>query len=105
MKSLNKSRNGIYYDLNESDYIFQLNDMEFYFSSNFYLDMFKRMYKDTLKTETSRLSSRYKCNLKCDMMILLNLYKEIEKRGFRVLINNKAIQKDYNITLIFNYGE
>lgn len=99
------SNRGIYYDLNESTYSFKYGDLDFVFSSQFYLTKFKTVYKDCLKNETLKLNSKYKCIGSFDIMILLNLYKMIEKRGFKVLLNNKDIPENYYFKLsLFNKG-
>ena len=41
-----KMRTIIYNDLNESNYIFTYNNLDFYFSSRFYLEKFKNSYLD-----------------------------------------------------------
>ena len=49
-----------------------------------------------------KLQSKYKCILYADEMILLDLYKKIEKRGFRVLYNNESISDSYFINAIID---
>lgn len=96
------SLRGIYYDLNESVYNFQYDNLLFTFSSKFYLDKFKSEYNDYLKNETLKLKSKYNCILYCDEMLLLDLYKKIEKRGFKVLYDGVAIKENYFIDAIIN---
>lgn len=93
---------GIYYNLDETVYSFDYDNLKFYFSSRFYLDKFKKEYIGYLKTETLKLQSKYKCILYADEMILLDLYKKIEKRGFRVLYNNESISDSYFINAIID---
>ena len=96
------SARGIYYNLDETVYSFDYDDLKFYFSSKFYLDKFKKEYIGYLKNETLKLQSKYKCILYADEMILLDLYKKIEKRGFRVLYNNESICDNYFINAIID---
>ena len=96
------SKRGIYYNLDESIYSFDYDNLKFYFSSRFYLDKFKKEYIGYLKIETLKLQSKYKCILYSDEMILLDLYKKIEKRGFRVLYNNESISDSYFINAIID---
>lgn len=97
-----KSIRGIYYNLNESVYTFRYGKLVFIFSSKFYLDKFKNEYIEYLKNETLKLKSKYNCILYCDEMLLLNLYKQIEKRGFKVLYDNIAINENYHIDATIN---
>lgn len=92
----------VYNDINESNYTFKYDKLVFYFSSKFYLEKFKREYINYLKDEIMKIKIRYKCNIYCNEMILLMLYKKIEKRGFKVLYNNKALKENYYITFEIN---
>ena len=91
----------IYNDINESNYIINYKDIKFYFSSQFYQDKFKNEYLIFLKEETDKLKIKFKCNIDADYMILLLLYKKIEKRGFRVEYKNTRLADNYFVfTLI-----
>lgn len=87
----------IYNDINESTYTFKYDDLVFYFSSQFYQEKFTREYSRFLKDETMKLKIKFKCNIYCDEMILLLLYKKIEKRGFKVLYKNNELSENYYI--------
>lgn len=87
----------IYNDINESNYTFKYDKLTFYFSSKFYLEKFNREYSNFLKDEIMKIKIKYKCNICCNEMILLLLYKKIEKRGFKVLYNNIEINENYYI--------
>ena len=88
----------IYNDINESNYKLEYDKLTFYFSSKFYQEKFIKEYSEFIKNETLKLQLKYKCNVMFDEIILLFLYKKIEKRGFRVLYNNKEIKENYYIT-------
>ena len=92
----------IYNDLNESNYTFKYDDLVFYFSSQFYQEKFTREFKQFLKDETMKLKIKFKCNIHCDEMILLLLYKKIEKRGFKVLYKNNELSENYYIDFKIN---
>ena len=96
---------GIYYDLQESVYTFSYDSLTFYFSSKYYLEKFKEMYANYLRQETLKLSSKYKCCIYGDEMILISLYKTIEKRGFRVEYNGKSIDEICYIDAKLNCNE
>ena len=93
----------IYNDLNESNYTFRYDDLVLYFSSQFYQEKFIREFRHFLKDETIKLKIKFKCNIYCDEMILLLLYKKIEKRGFKVLYKSKELNENYYID--FNINE
>ena len=92
----------IYNDINESNYTFKYDKLVFYFSSKFYQEKFIREYSDYLKDEIMKLKIKFKCNIYCDEMILLLLYKKIEKRGFKVLYKGKELNENYYIDLSIN---
>ena len=88
----------VYKDINESNYIFEYNKLKFYFSSLFYKEKFIKEHIDFIRDETMKLKIKFKCSIYFDEMILLLLYKKIEKRGFKVLYNDKPIRENYLIT-------
>ena len=92
----------IYNDINESTYTFKYDDLVFYFSSQFYLEKFERMYTQFLKDETMKLKIKFKCNIYCYEMILLLLYNKIEKRGFKVTYKGKELIENYYIDFKIN---
>lgn len=96
-----KTVRGIYHRLEESEYIFSYDNLTFVFSSKLYLNKFIGEYKEYLKDETARMESIYRCTFYADEMILINLYRKIEKRGFRVLYFNEPLEEKlyYNIEL------
>lgn len=87
----------VYKNINESTYIFKYDDLTFYFSSEFYKEKFKQSYTNYLRDEQIKLRLKFKCNIYCDAMILLLLYKKIEKRGFKVLYKDKELEEKYSI--------
>ena len=87
----------VYNDINESTYNFSYDNMTFYFSSKFYKEKFENEYINYLKEETDKLRIKFKCNIVADYMILLLLYKKIEKRGFRVIYKDNKIDENYFI--------
>lgn len=87
------------YDLDESNYTFNYDSLTFYFSSEFNLNRFEKIYNQYLKTETLKLQSKYKAIIESDGLLLLQLYKKIEKRGFKVMLKGEQIPLDYIISL------
>ena len=92
----------VYNDINESIYTFKYDNLVFYFSSKFYQEKFIREYSEYLKDEIMKLKIKFKCNIYCDEMILLLLYKKIEKRGFKVLYKGKELIENYYIDFSIN---
>ena len=99
-----KSVRGIYYDLNESDYymIFKFDNKEvkFYFSSLFNRRRFIEKSGEYLKNGNLKIEVSYNVNVNATLLLLISLYKKIEKRGFRVLIDNKEIDTNYELTIV-----
>lgn len=88
-----KTAKGICLNLNESDYFFNYKGIIFYFSSEFYKKKFVDNIQNYIENETYKLQVKYNINLNIDVMLMISLYKKIEKRGFRIYDarNNKEI--------------
>ena len=97
-----RTSRGIYYNLDESTYKFKIGDLTFKFSSKFYLNKFVSRFSDYRMNETLKLCSKYNCKIYCDNMILLNLYKKIEKRGFKVYYKDIELNENYYIETMIN---
>lgn len=89
-----KSERGIYYNLKESEYEYSIDNFIFVFSSLFYLNLFKSNIEEDLSFEQNKINNKLKCNVDLRELILINRYKQIEKRGFLVYYNDKEI-RDY----------
>ena len=98
-----KSARGIYYDLKESEYFVEMNinseKIILYFSSLFIRKKFLENVADYIHSENLKLSITYKIDIDATKLLILSYYKKLEKRGFRVLINDKEII-DNNLSLI-----
>ncbi len=88
-----KTKNGVYYNLYETEYKVKLSDITFYFSSNFY----KHKFCDLCFNEITRYLKRFDKILTFDLdpdrtvvpntiarVILLSVYQKTEKRGFLI---------------------
>lgn len=87
-----KTKNGIYNNLNESEYIYEIENFVFYFSSKMYLEKFKQGKDEYIKEETLKINNKYNTETKFNIMLLLSLYKKIEKRGFKIF--DKVLNRD-----------
>lgn len=90
----------IYHDIEQSTYIFEYDNLKFHFSSRLYLDKFKDRYSNYIKEETDKFSSRFKMSIYADELFLLELYRKIEKRGFKVYYKNIDIKETCSISCI-----
>lgn len=90
-----KTKYGIFLNLDESTYSYEKNKITFYFSSELYLNKFKKTYKNYIQMEIAKLNIKYNLNIE-DFPILYNniynfllraLYKKIEKRGYKICTN------------------
>lgn len=97
-----KSARGIYYDIKESDYWTKLKinneEIVLYFSSMFLRKKFLDNVGNYIHSENLKLSIQYKIDIDATKLLILSYYKKLEKRGFRVLINDKEVIND-NLTL------
>lgn len=84
------TRNGVYHDLSESEYSTSLLGVEYFFSSKKYLDKFTdKVYtnRDIKYKQFCKLGLKYNFNAYSDLL----LYKDIEKRGFRVSVKGREL--------------
>lgn len=92
-------RNKIYHNLQASEFIVEMNNMKMYFSSELYRQKFKSRIGEFLVDEVLKFSAIYKISPtnKVYNMIILMLYKKIEKRGFYAVKDDKKIPINYSI--------
>lgn len=81
----------IFYNINESDYIFETENFTFYFSSEFYKQGFIQKVIKNRETLKHKLTSRYNIEFDSNDYFDFILYSKIEKRGFRI-IDNKNLE-------------
>jgi hypothetical protein len=88
------TKRGIYHNLKESTYTVSNGDAVLFFSSEFYRDKFLNEYKEHRKKITNKLKEP---DFNFDLLADNILYKNIEKRGFRVLLFGCSInQQDFD---------
>ena len=87
------------YDINKSEYTCEVNDLDFYFSSEFNKMRFELNCMDFINEETNKLKARYHVDLDISDYLLVVFYMKIEKRGFKVYKNGDIIDKDYVFTI------
>lgn len=86
--------NIIYHDINKSKYYYKYDNLTFYFSSLLYLNKFTKLYTSYIDEESAKLNNKFNMTVISKKVFLITLYKKIEKRGFRVLLNDKPLDKD-----------
>ena len=84
-----KTSRKIYLKLNESPYVYEKYGIKFYFSSEFYMNKFKQGLREFIDSENMKLEIRYKSPLNAQLYFMLVFYKKIEKRGYRIIYENK----------------
>lgn len=90
----------IYHDIEKSKYTFKYDNLTFYFSAPLYLNKFKDKYINYIKEEADKFNSRFRMSIFADELFLLELYRKIEKRGFKVLYKDKDIKEFCSINCI-----
>lgn len=93
----------IYYDLDKSPLEVEYKGFRFIFSSNFYLNKFKKELDSYISIEKQKMNLRYKSRLESDEFLALTLYKKIEKRGFKVYYENKPVTLDTTFVISLSY--
>ena len=84
-----KTVRGVYHNIEESDIYLQVGNFYLYFSSNFlkgkFVGLYDRYYEKVNKMFTKIYDMDY------TSIIIISLYKNVEKRGFRVYYNDRRI--------------
>lgn len=92
----------VYNNIDESPFVFKYDDLTFYFSSNYLKEKFIKQYINFIKDETIKLKVKFKNVIMCDEMILLLLYKKVEKRGFRVYYKDHKLKELSGFNLLID---
>lgn len=80
-----KSRKGIFYDLNVSEYRVTLNNITYVFSSELHRQKYNERVSENRKVFNSKLTKRYGIEIENNIMADLTLYKSVETRGYLVI--------------------
>lgn len=83
---------GIYDNINESTISTNINDYTLYFSSDLNRYRFESRYDEYFKRVNARLNRIMK--MEYEPLIIISLYKYIEKRGFRVYYKDRRLYED-----------
>lgn len=92
------TKRGIELNIKESKYIFVVDGLMLYFSSNFNKERFISNYNAYLDEENIKLENKYKVNIDLKRLLIVSFYKKIEKRGFYIVdINSRQEIKEDTI--------
>lgn len=81
-----KTRNGVYYNLTESEFVAEAADFRFYFSSASHMNKFKARIFDATNDFNERITKRYGINPGETILPAIALYMKIETRGFYITL-------------------
>lgn len=83
---MGKTRRGVYYELNETEYRYTLRNVTYYFSSKNHLEKFKERFDEENQSINYMFKRRYGIKFNFDILSDLLLYKKVETRGFLIEI-------------------
>lgn len=86
---------GVYHNLKESRYVVTCQDgmIAYFFSSKLYMRKFLENYENNRNTKNARIHKMLPFEtLGMDFLIDVCYYKEVEKRGFRVLYKGDELE-------------
>lgn len=83
-----KTINGIYNNIMESDYCIVKNKIRFYFSSEVYARKFSERVDKYVENELAKMNNKYDTVISGELLYLIDYYRKIEKRGFRIVVDN-----------------
>lgn len=91
--------NVIYYDIDKSPYKYETVYFDFYFSSQFYLNKFKREVYEYIDIEQNKLKVKFRHLVSFERILMLDYYTKVEKRGFKVYdkLKEKFVENDFKI--------
>ena len=92
-----KTVRGIVYKLKDSDYKYNYKGLSFYFSSKFYLDKFVNNVENYVENEILKFENRYKVQIGLEILLCIAYYKRIEKRGFRIVDEERQKELTPNV--------
>ena len=84
-----KTVRGVYHNIEESDIYLQVDNFYLYFSSNFLKGKFVGLYDEYYRKVNNTFNKIYEMDY--TPLIIISLYKRVEKRGFRVYYNDRRI--------------
>ena len=93
------SRNGVFYNLSVSPWYTMRNGIRFYFSSETHYNRFKREVDKRERQLSNTMSQRIGCRIDMRVAASLQLYRQVETRGFYIVIPDD--REDYGVEGVF----
>lgn len=81
---------GVCYDLTDTPYVVEHNGIIWHFSSAPHRNKFRREVRKRELWLNDSLSKRFGCTILLDLVADIQLYKQVETRGFYVVTNDGA---------------
>lgn len=81
---------GVCYDLTETPYVHEHNGIVWHFSSVPHRNKFRREVRKRELWLNDSLSKRFGCTMMLDLVADIQLYKQVETRGFYLVTNDGA---------------
>lgn len=87
-----KTKNGVYYDLTETEYTSKLYGYTLYFSSKLHKEKYDNRLNEYTNEFNKRIFKRYGLNTKATILPAIALYTKIETRGFYITLGDIEYQ-------------
>jgi|SRR5690625_2617389 len=87
------TKRGVYHNLKESKYTISNSEVVLFFSSEFYLNKFLAEYEENRSKYRNKFKKDDVTKLNFDTLYDVLLYKNIEKRGYRVTLRGLEIDE------------
>ena len=81
----NLTRSGVCYNLSESPFSVEWMGMWFYFSSHTHLLKFRKLMNERASWLRESLSRRFHVRVCAGRLAVIQLYMQVERRGFRIV--------------------
>lgn len=94
------TRRGIELNIKESKFTYDIEDMRLFFSSTYNLERFISNINEFIDIETLKLRNKYHLNISFKKILIIVLYKRIEKRGFYIVNTNTGREIKENTMFI-----
>ena len=86
------TNNGVCYDLENTPYIIERDGIEYHFSSETHRGKFVREVRKREDWLTDSLSRRFKCRFDASKLAALQLYSQVETRGYFVIVGGEVVK-------------
>lgn len=95
----NVTENGVCYDLTATPFFVDYRGVRFYFSSNSHAKKFEDKIKVKSEWMSDSFTRRFHFKVDAAMIAVMQLYCQVETRGFRILYNNVEYRRREDVCL------